>query len=692
MLTIGMVVYRLRKLDTGQFVRNSGMSTGEQIVMVVTVWAGRGVAARLRYHTNFSRYHYNIFHMFITEYIAYIALIACNFMGDSCILRPSCSAGVSQCNPDVYQLNLCGFKGGHAVTDKLRNWFQSIPAQVSLLPLDFTCFKTARRLFGGGLLALAVCALALAVAVFAMISGGGVTVARAQSDLPVPGNVNAVNGPNPGTAVVSWNAADGAAWYRIGWVAEDDVEQAIANDTDVLARYVFAAVPASQTSYTVAGLQPGERYYFSAASAGERFGPTSDTQITTLTLNADNAACPTSGTGAAPLPRAPVGGDYDADNDGLIEIRSITQLDAIRYDLDGDGQVDEGQEYAPYAAAFPGAAAGMGCPSGGCTGYELAADLGDPFAPSPVNWEPIGYWNSDNDNAVFNATFDGNGRTIANLSITRVNSDRVGLFGVTGTDSVIRGIGLLYVNVIGNRTVGSLVAWNNGTVNASYAATGSVAGRNNWVGGLVGYNSGTIIDSYATVGSVIGGPDDVGGLVGRNDGIINASYATGSVSGGNYTGGLVGNNDGTVTASYATGSVSGYTYMGGLIGRNHGTVTVSYATGPVSGGGNYAGGLIGQNYGTVTSSYATGSAAGHSAVGGLVGSNFGAVTASYWNTETSGLSVSGAGVGLTTSELQSPTGATGIYASWNPDWWDFGTSTQYPVLKVQGLSVAAQRR
>ena len=63
-------------------------------------------------------------------------------------------------------------------------------------------------------------------------------------------------------------------------------------------------------------------------------------------------------------------GDYDADDDGLIEVSNLAQLDAIRYDLDGDGDVAD-QDYVAYTQAFTGAVAGMGCPSGGCTGYEL---------------------------------------------------------------------------------------------------------------------------------------------------------------------------------------------------------------------------------------------------------------------------------------------------------------------------------
>ena len=52
------------------------------------------------------------------------------------------------------------------------------------------------------------------------------------------------------------------------------------------------------------------------------------------------------------------GSDYDADDDGLIEISDLAQLDAVRYDADGDGS---GSDLA-YQRAFPRALADMGCP------------------------------------------------------------------------------------------------------------------------------------------------------------------------------------------------------------------------------------------------------------------------------------------------------------------------------------------
>ena len=73
-------------------------------------------------------------------------------------------------------------------------------------------------------------------------------------------------------------------------------------------------------------------------------------------------------------------------------------------------------------------------------------------------------------------------------------------------------------------------------------------------------------------------------------------------------------------------------------------------------------------------------------MGGLVGANETStpVVASYWDTETSGQSTSDGGVGKSTSELQSPTSNTGIYARWDDDVWDFGTSSEYPNLKGVG--------
>ncbi|MYC07556.1 MAG: hypothetical protein F4X57_10375 [Chloroflexi bacterium] len=380
--------------------------------------------------------------------------------------------------------------------------------------------------------------------------------------------------------------------------------------------------------------------------------------------------------------------NYDADGDGLIEIGSLTQLDAVRYDLDGNGASSN----TAYAAAFPVADGGSVCPSGAtCTGYELTADLDfdtgtagdrtdDAYYDRGKGWQPIG-----SNYSRFTGVFDGGGHTIANLFINRSTRDYVGLFGIVGSSGKVRNLGLTGVSVTGAFAVGGLAGYNNsGTISASYA-TGSVSGTLQ-VGGLAGRNSGTISASYAT--GTVSGTGYPGGLVGWNSfgGTISASYATGTVSGtGNNVGGLAGDNDlGTISASYATGTVGGTLQVGGLAGRNSGTISASYATGTVSGTRNNVGGLAGRNSGTISASYFDTQTSGLAvAVGNDDADNSGAIDGT--ETATAGAE------GKTTSELMPPTGYAGIYSGWNLDLdgdsqpdspWDFGTASQYPALKA----------
>ena len=345
---------------------------------------------------------------------------------------------------------------------------------------------------------------------------------------------------------------------------------------------------------------------------------------------------------------------YDTDADGLIEITTLAQLDAIRHDLDGDGiPADTGA--AAYARAFP-AEIRVICDTSGeaCEGYELTADLDfdtdgdgqvdadDAYWNRGKGWQPIGtiFTFQTTSVSAFHATFEGNGHTIRHLFIDRGTS-YTGLFGQTGHHCAIRRVGLIDGEVTGDNYVGELVGDNGGTITASYA-TGRVTGASR-VGGLVGDNAG---------------------------GLITASYATGRVTGASRVGGLVGDNGtsfgfGEIMASYATGRVPGQDQVGGLVGSNGGTITASYATGRVTGG--------------------------RRRVGGLVGSNSGTITASYWDTRTSGRSSGSHGTGQTTAELQTPTGYSGLYAAWNvdldgdgtdDDLWHFGSGSQYPALRV----------
>ncbi len=163
--------------------------------------------------------------------------------------------------------------------------------------------------------------------------------------------------------------------------------------------------------------------------------------------------------------------------------------------------------------------------------------------------------------------------------------------------------------------------------------------------------------------------------------IANLGLPNVDIIGSSQVGGLVGSSFGSITKSYTTGSVTGDSSLGGLVGNNRGTITSSYTTASVT-GDNSLGGLVGNNRGTIRNSYATGLVSGRQSVGGLVGRNRrGTITGSYWNINTSGIRTSAGGMGITTEELQLPVMTTGIYINWSSKNWDFGTRSQYPVLK-----------
>ena len=415
-------------------------------------------------------------------------------------------------------------------------------------------------------------------------------------------------------------------------------------------------------------------------------------------------ACPPPEWTAVPRPVAAVHGDYDADDDGLIEVANLAQLDAIRYDRVGTGSPPD-DDLFKYFGAFPNAVAGMGCPEAGCKGYELVADLdfdnngngradaGDTYWNDGAGWLPIdGY----------GAVFDGGRYTIANLHINRTfhedydYDDGFGLFG-DGFSGRVSGVALASVDVTGRSNVGGLVGsgrvsirdscvsgavtgtlavgglvgfaggsslyGRHGSISGSYA-TGSVSGFGG-VGGLVGSGVSSISESYAT-GTVTGRNARIGGLLGNGYATsINDSYATGNVSGGTATGGLAGSGVSSISSSYATGDVSGHGSVGGLVGDGY-TISIndSYATGAVTGSSGRIGGLVGAfsalRHG-INSSYATGAVTGNGDhVGGLVGhANNGSINASYATGAVSGGNNVGGLVGRANNDAISASYATG---------------------------------
>ena len=303
------------------------------------------------------------------------------------------------------------------------------------------------------------------------------------------------------------------------------------------------------------------------------------------------------------------------------------------------------------------------------------------------------------------------GERLADCSATEIridgNDNVGGLIGTLDkTGSVI--VGSFTSGLVGGSTdVGGLIGMNNeGTINNSYAIT-NVAGSSN-VGGLIGSAENSRIENSYASGDVRGTGFSVGGLVGYSfGGSITFSYATGSVVGDNSddpgidndvnnVGGLVGRADnGMIRSSYAVNpQVSGADRIGGLVGRKFGgTVELCYALSSVA-GTNRVGGLVGENSAAVRTAYAAGRVVGSgNAIGGLVGINSGRVLRSYWDTTEAGITTSNGGSGIADLKAavvpgESPSDA---FYLWSRNDWDFGSTTEYPILKdADGTVLASQ--
>ena len=430
------------------------------------------------------------------------------------------------------------------------------------------------------------------------------------------------------------------------------------------------------------------------------------------------------------------GGDYDRDDDGLIEVCDLAQLNAIRFDSNGDGTPERGTAYE-YTSAFPGIiSGGPGC-LGRCNGYELVVDLdfdtngngradsGDRFWNDGLGWAPMPIANLR-----YSAVFEGNGHTISGLFMDKPDDmSNVGLFATTGGGAKIRNLILDFIDIRGGEhVVGGLVGFNRGTI-SNVHVSGKMRSHHD-IGLLAGENHGRVVDSSAS--GTATGDGDVALLVGENfndvvrskaSGAVTGRYAVGGLvgkqigaaarvigssavatvtsttawaGGGHSIGGLVGENQGRIRASMARADISGpASRVGGLTGHNPstGTVVAAYAVGRVNSTGSNVGGLVGYNVGLVRASYST--TQGGALIGGLSGSG-GGIGASYWDTVVSGTKTSPFGMGLTTAELTAPSGYTGIYEHWNVDidgdghadnpWWFSAAGDRYPLLRQLSAS------
>lgn len=257
------------------------------------------------------------------------------------------------------------------------------------------------------------------------------------------------------------------------------------------------------------------------------------------------------------------------------------------------------------------------------------------------------------------ADFDGNGKTIANLIVSRSTTDDVGLFGAVSAPT-IHDLTLSRVGIRGQDTVGAVVSRMGAGTLSNINAAGTVSGRT-YVGGLLGNaNAAANISGSTFAGTVTGSDSRVGGLLGYGStfGTISNSHVAGTIQANtNTAGGLIGELGAVgaraITSSYSTGQVSAGLsnngdWVGGLIGYAvSATIQTSYSEMNVL-GATKIGGLVGyMGGGSITSSYAGGTAAVTALAGpsgGLVGSLVAATLSKVYATQSRKVYSSGGGI------------------------------------------------
>lgn len=217
----------------------------------------------------------------------------------------------------------------------------------------------------------------------------------------------------------------------------------------------------------------------------------------------------------------------DSDGDGLVDVHTLAQLNAIRYQLDGAGLklTEEGEVDS------------TGCPmvdvEGGlsprCHGYELMQDLDFDTNANGVVDAGDSYWNvneqgvgegwlplGDGNNS-FTGDFNGNGFEIKNLYINRGNKNYIGFFGNTD-GALIEKLVITSSSITGSYYVAVLAGRVINTQMKQIYVVSNITGRS-YAAGLTGYMAGeSQAENCVATGLVTeryeGHGDYIAGLVG----------------------------------------------------------------------------------------------------------------------------------------------------------------------------------
>lgn len=249
---------------------------------------------------------------------------------------------------------------------------------------------------------------------------------------------------------------------------------------------------------------------------------------------------------------------------------------------------------------------------------DVTVELGGDIDMSGYSWTPIGI----DGNNYFSGTFDGNGYTISNLTITKNTTGYFGLFGIT--NATIQNVEL----------TGSLT---NTISDAKYSYVGAVAGyiiggeiRNVNTHDFMIQSSSADIPLGLAVGGIVGVAEStpVENCVSGTDITLNFSYC--------FIGGVAGAAvESQITNCIYTGTLtlsgSGYTDCGGIVGNSQQGSAISHCvnkgtidtTGRTSSTNGQIGGIAGRldsDSGTVVSCTNEGSVKGKASnMGGIAG-------------------------------------------------------------------------
>ena len=156
-----------------------------------------------------------------------------------------------------------------------------------------------------------------------------------------PTNIQIVNGHNPGEVIISWDAVPAATHYRVGWIAESDVDRTPGADWLNNFNFVDRAGPA--TDYTVENLAQGEKYWFIVGALQERFGSTGDawsdwTNVTTAqdTGSSSSTDCIAAGTCLPIQATGTFTGTGDSADDIIRLVAGVYRFTSSRQNTDGN--------------------------------------------------------------------------------------------------------------------------------------------------------------------------------------------------------------------------------------------------------------------------------------------------------------------------------------------------------------------